>query len=250
MDTLEEPVHITTLKYIARSPAHYLAALRNKSDSSSKRLGRLVHQIILGGPPSSVWDGERRGKAWLEFKESNKDREIVTRSEVEQATQIANAVLASPLAAPYLVGKTEHAVEWRMNGRKCATRGIDCLGDGFITELKTASTTEPGRFRRAALAMGYHAQLAFYQAAAASIGRRDIHDAYIVAVETTDPYAVTVMHLGQAALEEGAKLVRLWLERLQACEEANEWPSYAQHVVEFEVEDGFNLIIDGEEVAA
>jgi hypothetical protein len=205
--------------------------------------------MVLGGPPPLVWEGERRGNAWKSFRELHGAADIVTSSEVELATRIADAVASCPVARPYLTGRHEVPVEWSTLGRTCRTRGIDVLGDGFITELKTANCTEPGRFRRAAMAMGYHAQLAWYRDAAASLGEM-ISDAYIVAVETKVPYAVTVMHLGHDALEEGAKLCRLWLERLLACEAVDEWPPYAQSVLEFEVEQDFNLVIDGEEIAA
>lgn len=244
---MSEPVRFSNLKRIALSPAHYKASLTEHVDSPAMRLGRLVHHLVLGGNPFVVWEGDRRGKAWLEFKEANDQAEIATRSEADLAGQIALSVAGSDVAAPFLVGKREHAVKWTTMGRACSTMGIDLLGDGFITELKTASCTEPERFRRAALSMGYHAQLAWYRDAAHSLGWAPISDAYIVAVETRAPFAVTVMHLGDRALEEGAKLCRLWFERLLSCEAVDEWPSYVQSVVEFEVEEGFGLIIDGEE---
>lgn len=250
MDPRELAVHFTDLKKINDSPAHYLAAVRGEfQDTPSMRLGRLVHQIVLGGPPSAVWDGERRGKAWQEFQAANEGREIVVRKEVDQATRIANAVMSDPIAAPFLVGRTEVPVEWTMNGRRCATRGIDVLGDGFISDLKTTNTAHPHRFRGAALRMGYHAQLSFYREAAASLGV-SVDVGYLIAVETKEPFAVTVHRLRLPALDEGAKLIRLWMERLVACEEVNEWPGYVQDVVEFECGEDFGIIIDGEEDVA
>ena len=247
-----DPVHFTTLKHIARSPAHYRAALLAKKDTPAMKLGRLVHTVVLGGPPSAVWDGERRGKAWLEFKAAHEGREIVTVGEVERATEIANAVGADPVARRYLAGQTERAVEWSMFGRRCATHGIDILGDrseDFIADLKTSTTTEPRTFARQCLRLGYHSQLATYLEAAASIGEPR-RRAIIVGVEVTAPFAVTVFEVGPAALEEGRKLHRLWMERLIACEAADAWPAYAQDVLSLDdylVSDP-EIIIDGDDV--
>lgn len=247
MDPREHPVHFTTLKAISKSPLHYLTALGGREDTAAMRLGRLVHTIVLGGPPSVVWNGDRRGKAWESFAEENAGREIVTQKEVAKVTAIANAVMGDPVAAPYLVGRTEHAVEWSMFGRKCATRGIDVLGPNWITDLKTTNCAEPNAFRRAALRMGYHAQLAMYRDAAASLGvRADF--GIIVAVETAPPFAVTVHRLRASALDEGDKLLRLWFERLLACELTGDWPGYAQDVLDFEVNEDFGIVIDGDDV--
>lgn len=242
----DAPVHFTDLKKIAISPAHYLAGLTTPKDTPAMRLGRLVHTIVLGGPPSAVWDGTRRGKEWEAFKAANEGREIVTVDEVTKATAIANAAMRCPLATPYLNGEHERPVEWEFLGRKCATRGIDVLGDVFLTDLKTSTSTHPDRFRRQCLSMGYHAQLAFYHEAAASIGR-PVRGAYIVGVEVAPPYAVTVFRVTPSALEEGRKLLRLWMERLLACEASNEWPAYAQTVLDLDVSEDSGIIIDGDE---
>lgn len=254
MRTIHEPLHWTTLKHIARSPAHLVAAIENPKDTPPMRLGRLVHTIVLGGPPSAVWDGTRRGKEWEAFKAANEGREIVTRDEVERATKIANAVQRSPVAAPVLNGVTEYAVEWEALGRKCATRGIDIHnhGENFLADLKTTTNAEPDKFRRACLGMGYHAQLAWYMDAAAAIGK-PVTRAYIIGVETAPPFAVTVLHVTARTLELGRQLNRLWLERFISCEAANEWPGYVQSIVDLDVGgDDVGIIIDGddEEVAA
>lgn len=246
-----DAIHITTLKHIERSPAHYRAALAEAPDSAGMRFGRLVHTIVLGGPPSAVWDGERRGKAWLEFKAANADREIVTKSEVEEATRVANAVLTCPAARPFLDGETERPVEWDMFGRRFATRGIDILGRDFVADLKTTNDAHPDRFIRGARRLGYDAQLAGYSEAAASIGK-PVQRYALIAVETKPPYAVTVFTVGPRVIDNGMRRLRLWTERLIACEEVDEWPAYAQVPIEWNDEDGetLSLLIDGEEVAA
>ena len=90
-----KPVRFSNLRLMAKSPAHYRAALDGeREDTLAMRLGRLVHALVLGGD-YLVWDGTRRGKEWDRFAEENAGREIVTASELAQAEPVAAAVSAS-----------------------------------------------------------------------------------------------------------------------------------------------------------
>lgn len=229
-------------------------------------------QAIRAGEPYTVFDGSRRGKEWTAFSEAHKGKLIVnseerdavmkcldgapadclvaTASEATLAERIDAAIWADPVVREKrpLDGEYEVPVEWTMLGRKCSTTGIDVKGNGFITELKTCSNSEPGQFLRAALRMGYHGQLAWYLD---GIGQPE-WAAFIVAVETAPPFAVTVIELTRKTLDEGRKLCRLAMEQLLVCEASNEWPAYCQSVVPWDLPDydGEPLLIDGEEVAA
>ncbi len=249
MDLRELPVHWTKLAKINMSPAHYEAAVKEEfEDTLQMRIGRLVHTMVLGGPEFVTFEGTRRGKAWDAFQAENEGREIVTTTEVEAATAIADAVKASAVATPFLVGEREKPLVWTgLGGRLCATRGIDVLGDVFLTDLKTTKCSEPKRFNADARWRCYHAQLAWYREAVRTLFGREINDAYIVAVETAAPHCVTVLHLGARVLEEGEKINRLWMERLLACEAAGEFPPYVQTVQEFALgTDAPSLLVDGE----
>src|SRR6185437_7592534 len=118
---------------------------------------------------------------------------------------------ANPHASMALRGRYEVPVDWSWLGRSCSSR-IDTVGDGFITELKTSNTTQPDRFRGACLGrLAYHAQLGFYAMAAEHIGSKP-REAYIVGVETSATYAVTVFRLTPRALEMGQRMCRVWME--------------------------------------
>jgi hypothetical protein len=242
--------HFHDLKRMAKSPAHYLAGLGvDGPDSAAFRFGRLVHCLTLGGKVH-VFEGARRaGKEWEAFIADKDPRDVYKQDEVADAKRVADAVKEHPIARNFLDGRKEVPVEWTMHGRMVATRGIDVFGDAFICDLKTTNNAEPSAFQRGALRYGYHAQCAMYLDAARALGAK-AREAYVIAVETAAPYAVTVHRLSPRLLDEGRKLVRSWMERLQACEEANEWPSYVQSIVEWDVVEDVGLIIDGEEIAA
>jgi hypothetical protein len=62
-----------------------------------------------------------------------------------------------------------------------------------------------------------------------------------------------VFKLTEQAVDMGRRLYRLWLEQLAGCIESNQWPGYAQSVVDFDVapvdEEPFVLIgEDGEDI--
>ncbi len=231
------PVRYSHLKMFARSPAHYRAAIEtNFAPTRAMRIGTIVHALVLGGN-LVVYDGERRGKAWAEFVQAHPQTEIVTRSEHDDATDIAAAVLANPLAMGVLAGEHEKQVAWRSLGRECSSR-IDSADGNRVTELKVTNDSSPGRFSRLALRMSYNVQLAAYCDA---VGAKE---AFIVAVEATKPYPVTVMKLSDRALELGRRTWHLWMEQLLACEASGEFPGYCQSIVPFDVPDDIELDFD------
>lgn len=242
------PVRFSHLKHIARSPAHYRAALTASFDSTSLRLGRIVDVGVLGGPEPVIYDGTRRGKAWEQFRDQHGGLEIVTASEVESAQPIIDAVLGHEAAMSLLrSGAIKKRLHWDWLGRAC-TGEPDVAGRALV-DLKTTRDAEPGRFTKQALWYSYHAQLAFYRLGMVSSGAEPPAQVYIVAVETAPPYPVTVLQLTERAIEQGERLCRLWMERLLACEATNEWPGYVQSVVDLDVPDDLELTFGDEEAA-
>lgn len=222
-------VRFHRLRKMAMSPAHYLAGLHasDKSTEAMKR-GSLVHALALG-QPTVVWPGKvRRGKAWDAFQANHTNALIASVREHNDAQPIVAAIRSNADACALLAGATEVEVEWRVGERACAGR-IDVVANGRIAELKTTRCAHPDVFMRQARHLNYHAQLAWY---ADGLG---VSTAHIVAVESIAPYAVSVFKLTERTLEEGRRTYRSWFEKLMVCERTNEWPGYAQSVVDFDV---------------
>jgi len=245
-----EPVHFSTLKQMALSPLHYRYAVDHGCDETrAMRVGSVVHALVLGGA-YHAYEGERRGKAWAEFKAAHDDgATIVTGSEHDDAAAIAGAVMADPVAASILAGPhlTEVSLAWEWLGRACAGR-LDLVTPSVLVELKVTNSADLDRFGRLAHRMHYPAQLAWYLRA---LGRPLTSHALIVVVEDKPPHPVTVREVTARALEAGEKQCRLWMERLLCCESAGEWPGYAQSVVPLDLPDWADeqaLIVEGEEV--
>lgn len=243
-----ERVHFSNLKQIGLSPAHFQASLAGRPATPAMRMGSLIHAMVLGGE-YKVWEGDRRGNAWKEFESEHDGKLIVTSKEYDQAQGAAMAVMASDPAQRVLEGtQKEQSLEWDWLGRGCAGR-LDAVNEKRVVELKTSSTSSPGRFGFHAIRMFYHSQLAWYQRAAGL----DISggDAYIIAVETSAPHAVTVFHLTDDLLACGDRICRVWMERLLSCESENKWPAYVQDIIPLDVPDtdDMSLVIDGEDVA-
>ncbi len=249
---LDEPIRFSRLKRMAASPAHY--AFGPDPDSSAIDVGSAAHAMILGGKPVIFYPGKvRNGKAWDQFEAENAGKIILTRREYVRAAGMANAVQENMAAMRVLDGEREMTLTWRQNKRLCQgtpdVRG-DSNGERFITELKTGETSDPRIFPWKLKRMAYHAQLGWYSdgAALAGLGEPQVH--YVVAVEAAPPHVVTVFRVTLKTIEKGKRLVRLWFERLQQCEAANQWPPYSQTTVDLDLPDDFDEELNSAEVAA
>jgi hypothetical protein len=230
-----DPVRYSRLKQMAKSPAHYLAAVTEETTSMAR--GSAVDALLLGTQRVICFPGKvRAGKDWERFQLDNADALVLTRKELDRALAMAAAVRSSKPAMRALDGAHMTEIAWSFLGRECLSHP-DVVGDGFVTDLKTTESADPKRFYWAAQRYHYFGQLAFYDAAVRQSGRGDPQAHFIVAVESLRPHPVTVLRLTPRALEQGQREFRLWFETLLACEAANAWPGYCESVVDLDVPD-------------
>jgi hypothetical protein len=240
------PVRFSNLKAMSRSPAHYVEGLKGRDDTAALRLGRLVDLLVFLGEDTRepvIYDGTRRGKAWDAFEAEHAGADIFTASELLNAQPIVESLMMRPehsYAQKLLCsGTMKHRVGWSWLGRECS--GEPDVAGRILVDLKTTRDAEPGRFMRDAMWRAYHAQLAWYRQGLILSGAQPPAECYIVAVEISPPYPVTVLRLTERTLTQGERLCRLWMERLLSCEASGSWPGYVQTAVEWDMPEELQL---------
>lgn len=254
IDVSALPVRFSRLKLFALSAAHYRHSCSlgdDSGDSLALRLGSGVHAIVLDKPVVR-YSGRRAGAAWGEFVGEHADKVILNDREWSEAQAMSSAIMRRREAMQILFCDTivEKRIDWTFLGRACRSTP-DARAPYHVAELKTGRTSHPALFVRDALRMHYHCQLAFYGDAIEHDTGVAPSKAYIVAVEKSPPYPVTILELTERALEQGRKTARLWFEQLLACEASNEWPEYSESVVPFDVpefDEPIELLVDGKSV--
>lgn len=244
-DAIKDRINFSTLKHMARSPMHYLAAKKGGvSDRDVLVRGRATHMALFEPEKFReecvVFEGKvRRGKEWDSFLERNPDKEHLTVSMHESAVGVAAAVRACEMAQPYLVpgGQYEVSVLWNsaappLGGLPgysfdCKAR-LDVLQPNAIVDLKSCRDAEQGAFGRQMFDLYAHAQAAWYSDAVAAITGKRLPYVWI-ASEAAAPYATQVFVADDQVLELGRQAYRGWLDRLNLCTRENRWPAYADN---------------------
>lgn len=247
-------VRLSDLKSMALSPAHFKHRRDHRGEGKKRAtsVGTVAHAMLLGGEAPVIYPGKvRNGKKWEAFRDDpeHAGRIILIQSEYDAAVGCARSVEANREAMELLEGEHEAELpKWSRAGRACGGRP-DVRHPKRIVELKTSVTSDPMRFPRLGQRMGYHAQLAWYLDGWASVGGTAT-EAFIVAVETTPPYVVTIFELTERALDQGRRMYSLWFEQLLNCEASDTWPPYAQSIVPFDVpEEETEFVYPDEELA-
>lgn len=219
------------------------ARFRHKLDTGTveiKReydLGHAVHTLVLGaGPePVEVAGSGKNPEAWA----TTSDKEAVAAvrrlgkvplrpSDFEAAIDMANAVLAHPLAAKLLTGgQPERTLIWQdpATGVMCRAKADYLRPDGMV-DLKTAASAAPDALSKDAYNFGYYVQEAFYLRGHQALWPGPEPFYTHVVVEKEPPYLVHVTQLTLRAAAYGDRKVSEALEIYRDCTAAGEWPGY------------------------
>jgi hypothetical protein len=177
----------------------------------------------------------KNNHAYQEFLAANPGREVVTRSDLEQARRIAEAVRDNPEARRRLgqIWRTEYTIVWEHESGALLKVRLDWLTDPnrqgqtvTIGELKTCRSAAEAAFNRQAADMEYHVQAALYVAGFRAIwGMRP--ESIVLAVENGGSHDSTVYPWERPELDAGAEVAE---ERIQQILEYREryrtrpWP--------------------------
>lgn len=226
-------VNWSTLKNLRESALHYRYRVENPIDTTAPMaLGRVTHTLVFEPEKFDdeyvIWtEGDRRGKAWAEFKEANAGRLIFKPTEIDIAVQIADAVRRNPLVQPYLVdGLFEQPISWTDSDT-----GLLCKGKPdwlqpprrVLADLKTGKSIDERRFGAQAARLGYHLQCAMYgMGVEAALGWKP-EKTIIIAVESDPPHDVAIFEIDRETLMLAEVEVKELLMQLKACRTADSW---------------------------
>lgn len=223
------PIRFSHLRAYGRSAMHgYHARTSEWKPTAPMLLGIAVHRLAFNTGKVIAYPKTRRGSDWEAFKADNADCQILTAAEYDKAASMATALRASVVACSVMEGVSETTILFDWYGRKCRATP-DVRGADFVTDLKTCQTSDPDKFVWSSLRFAYHAQMEMQRIAAA------VPDAYIVAIESTEPYPVTVFKVTDEALADGEKRLSLWMERLITCEASDNYPPYSECILPLDV---------------
>lgn len=240
-----EPVRFSRLKLMAKSAAHFAEGYGTETGPMRKGTG--LHAYLLGGEKAvAVYTGGARNpnfSKWQAFQAAHQDKHILIPSELEKVAGMRKSVERHARASWLLDGIQERRITWTDAGRACMGTPDNVLpkdGKKILVELKTCETSHPEHFVYKCRRYAWHAQCAWYKRGVelcGEYGPGPVDEVFIIAVETSAPYPVTVFRLDQESLEAGAKMARLWLEQLLVCEKNNHFPAYAESDVLLSVVD-------------
>lgn len=242
----DQPVRFHHLRAYGRSPAHGRHARTNEMKSTqAMQRGRMVHGMLADEGRFVAYPGaQRRGKEYKKFADAHPGYEILLKNDYDLAKAMSDAVRARPDAMRWLAGIRERTLFFDYNGLTCrSTPDVHNPDERYLTEIKsTANAAEwfwQFHFRR----MGYHVQMWMQ-----GMGCDHLIEKFnIVAVEDKPPHVVMLYELQPRALDEGAKLLMLWSERLKVSESSGLYPGYSTAVVPLDIPDEPVELIYGDE---
>lgn len=229
-----DAVNQSTLKQFARDPEAFRAqelGLEARKTTSAMVYGSQLEEYLFTGEmpfrliPDGVLNekGERRGKAWTEWKtqveaelpgvELLKADEYAERSEgmLRAAQNIRDHSRANALLLDNRNVLRHQRVIWTDDetGAVCKAE-IDAVHlAGRIIDLKTSSEIQPSEFNRSIFKFGYHIQAAWYRRAVKEI-TGDWLPFSIVASKNKPGWGCEVFDLSAEWVELGEEWLRVW----------------------------------------
>lgn len=214
----KRPLSYSSLKAFRRSPVHYIHYLTQpRIETPAMRLGSLVDELLL--TPLVVKDKyiiapkvdkrTKKGKeTWASFEAQAKGRVVIDQETMDKANRMVDSVMRHPVAKHLIEGKKKAQVKakWRDTDTK-----LPCIGmidfeteydDLFIVDLKTGQDADPSVWNRQVVKYEYHLQAGMYLDAYHK--SRYLFPTFLhLAVESDQPYGVSVMMFDKDAVEFG-----------------------------------------------
>lgn len=221
---------------ILKSPAHFKGSEDVKTKSTDT--GSLLHKLVLEpdgfDAEYHVADVDRRtkeGKA-VAADVDKAGKKLVSTADYDAARAMRDAIMSHPVAGELfsIPGDSEVTMTGQISGVGIKGRADRLTKDrSMLIDLKTTSDASPEATQRSVITYGYHRQDALYTYLLSENGH--LASFIFAAVETANPYVVTVYELEDELVNRGMDKVLDGIERYKRCVEAGRWPGYSDHVM-------------------
>lgn len=227
-DYLEEKaMSASALKLLYKSHRDYEKGLKQTPSMGS---GRIEHLAVLENdlfseitkvtPAKRINEkGKevkfvRSGSHWEQFQKENKGKLIISSSDFDQCVSVAEAVHENPSATECLTGEKEVSIFWADPLFGPSKARFDCLGKGFIADLKRTAS-DLSRFGRTCDQLCYDIQSYWYLRGAAAVGL-EINVFIFVAYESSWPHDSTVQFAPEYMNESGRRKIDVAFKNLKS----------------------------------
>ena len=215
--------------------------LHGRKPKAEYDFGHAAHKFVLGEGEeiAPIYADDWRTKAAKEQRDQARaDGKVpLLKSAVDTAMEMANKVMAHPLAAALLAEGTPELSGFHVDAEsgvrlRFRPDWITELGSGrvVVADYKTTTSAHPSSFAKHAAEYGYHMQQAWYLDGLAALEIADDAVFLFIAQEKTPPYLVSVIELDAADVELGRRLNRHAIDLYGECTDSGEWPGYGQHI--------------------
>lgn len=229
----KRPLSYSALKQFKKSPAHYYEHVTAKKVPTPALIrGGLVDCLLLTPDKFEkeyfiLPEINRRtteGKAIYEkLLHENEGKLLISQQDLDEARLIVERVKADKYAANYLnnIVETQRKMIWRNKEFDLPMIGYvdficDVDGQKFAGEFKTTQDADPNNFERSISRFDYHLQTAVYLDAFKRIGY-EFPEMIHIAVETSEPYACSVMMMSHDMIEIGKQELNTLLQHFRYC---------------------------------
>lgn len=227
---------------LATCPAQFHHDLHNPREHSEDYfdVGTAFHTLAFGVGPEIVEIEEKdwkkdaaktaRAEAWKAGKTP-----LLTK-QLAQVRAMADALRGNDIAATLLgEGMAEHSLYWTDKETGVMLRARPdwmCWSNGRLIEVdgKSAETSSPRHFSKAAANLGYAMQADFYRRGAIALGLDPDPAFLFLVVAKTPPYLVSPIELDAEAMAFGAARNRRAIDLYAHCRDTDTWPDWGNDV--------------------
>lgn len=226
----------------AKSPAHFRYD-QDHPDADKKhfRLGNAIDLLCNKphefGKEFVVYEGDRRGNAWKEFKLANADRTILTASELDQVKGMVAGLERNEEAANIILNSQKqvavianHQSGFRMKALMDFFPGIHDDSEWLFDLKSTARGADEATFSKSSFDLGYHIQAAYYMDACQLAGITRIRKFGFIVIENFPPYECAIRWLGiyDEETDLGRNAYMKAASEYRAFNQTGVWPGYSK----------------------